>query len=242
MGMMCEIGPVEPPLGLEEYVPRNWTAARLDRWFNSRHLLPTGYRVELVSSANNTDEVILQDAVLPGLEGTKASIPWGAQGSSHLIPWPGMNPAAAVVSFTYSLSAIVNDPTVADKDVVQYRGDLRVEADGQVIDTTARFTPKMKSFFYDYTTLEPSATPRWLRPRKSDLGGDYISRGASYAHTWFLIGFEPERSFNLHVGRLSHGCVSVEQYGKWDSIYRALFRCRTADRKYCGHITVREAP
>lgn len=58
------------------------------------------------------------------------------------------------------------------------------------------------------------------------LGLDYARRGVKYATTWFRIGHAGDRY--LHPGRISAGCVTVNDLEKWDDLYKYLIKARAS--------------
>lgn len=55
---------------------------------------------------------------------------------------------------------------------------------------------------------------------------------------WFPINYG-DQSHYIHVGHLSHGCVTVYKMDDWDKVYPILIQNRTDDKGlYCAKITV----
>lgn len=57
-------------------------------------------------------------------------------------------------------------------------------------------------------------------------------------HWWALDDFWHE-GYCLHRGNTSLGCISVNQVGTWESIYKILAFCRTSDGRFSGEIRIR---
>lgn len=61
-------------------------------------------------------------------------------------------------------------------------------------------------------------------PYEPHPGGSYYTGQATYAKTWFRIGYSGDRF--LHCGNVSAGCITVKDIHRWDEIYRHLIISR----------------
>jgi hypothetical protein len=59
---------------------------------------------------------------------------------------------------------------------------------------------------------------------------------STFGTTWFRIGRTGDRY--LHPGRVSAGCATVTEVGKWTAIYLDLIFARVGDRRSVGRIKV----
>lgn len=67
------------------------------------------------------------------------------------------------------------------------------------------------------------------------LGERYLDE-SPYATTWFRIGNSGDRY--LHSGRVSLGCATVKDLGKWTELYYYLIQSRKGDGKNVGTISI----
>jgi hypothetical protein len=80
-----------------------------------------------------------------------------------------------------------------------------------------------------------------LFPRRSRANGADQVRVARHAYSWWLIGHQPHRNFNLHAGRFSEGCATVTELNNWEAFYQALTFGRSKGDSCAGVIVVRRA-
>jgi hypothetical protein len=59
---------------------------------------------------------------------------------------------------------------------------------------------------------------------------------ARYGRTWFRIGHSGDRY--LHTGRVSAGCVTVQEQSRWDELYLSLIAARKGDHVSIGTLQV----
>lgn len=69
------------------------------------------------------------------------------------------------------------------------------------------------------------------------LGRPYLDK-AKKALVWFHIGHDYREERYLHTGRLTEGCMTVEEVEHWDEIYDLLIRARKRDSKSVGILEV----
>jgi hypothetical protein len=99
-------------------------------------------------------------------------------------------------------------------------------------------TVKIKEKFLKGTYfLEIPSHPHRKTP-KSYL--DKKRGGSRFAETWFrVVPFNNNKSdFFLHFGRMSSGCITINQDNSWDDIYNYLIRSRI-DRLNIGTVTIK---
>lgn len=72
-------------------------------------------------------------------------------------------------------------------------------------------------------------------PYEPHPGGASYTGYSKYAKTWFRLGNMGDRF--LHPGRVTLGCVTVIDIGKWTEIYNHLIRMRK-DERSIGVLTV----
>ncbi|MFZ1339171.1 MAG: hypothetical protein WAT25_13475 [Paracoccaceae bacterium] len=81
----------------------------------------------------------------------------------------------------------------------------------------------------------------WLNKSKED--GDFVCESyqgdAPHACHWWQMTKYASKGYCLHRGNVSAGCISVQEGGKWEEIYRILSKCRTSDGRSTGAIIVK---
>lgn len=60
-----------------------------------------------------------------------------------------------------------------------------------------------------------------------------------YDGVWFPVEYAPNYNSNfVHIGNVSHGCVTCYEIQKWNELYDYLIKHRTADGKYIGKLII----
>lgn len=69
---------------------------------------------------------------------------------------------------------------------------------------------------------------------------DSKNGGSKFAETWFRIVPSDSNKSNIffHFGKLSEGCITVNQFNSWDKIYYHIIRCRS-NRLNIGTIEIK---
>ncbi len=65
--------------------------------------------------------------------------------------------------------------------------------------------------------------------------------GLKNDQVWFPIEYGDNKSY-IHVGHVSHGCVTVMQLEKWNELYQALIEHRMSGGDYVGQLLVSRTP
>ncbi len=81
-------------------------------------------------------------------------------------------------------------------------------------------------------------------PHDKDATDFYRTREAPSLRNdqvWFPIEYDDNTRY-IHVGHLSHGCVTVMQLEKWNELYQALIEHRMSGGKYVGQLLISSAP
>ncbi len=93
-----------------------------------------------------------------------------------------------------------------------------------------------------YTPLPPGLyklrTPDNPHPKENtEFYRRNAEPGLKSDQVWFPIEYG-DNSRYIHVGHLSHGCVTVMQLEMWNAIYRALIEHRMSGTEYVGQLLI----
>lgn len=88
------------------------------------------------------------------------------------------------------------------------------------------------NYFLEIPSHPHKKTPKFYLNKKSG--------GSRFSETWFrIVPFNNNKSdLFLHFGKVSEGCITVNQDNSWDDIYNYLIRCRM-NRLNIGTITIK---
>lgn len=128
-------------------------------------------------------------------------------------------------------------PCLVDWDVKRGTVEVSVPSDPSIAKVTATATSE---------PLVPDGTYKlrpWLCQRKNDVKEPFVCEkyqgGDQHACHWWKIQYLVEEGYCLHRGNQSLGCISVNQNGGWEAIYKILAFCRTADGAFTGDIRIK---
>ena len=94
----------------------------------------------------------------------------------------------------------------------------------------------------DHTALPPGQyrvrVPDRPHPKDATDGYRQFEEPTLRNHqVWFPIEYG-DNSRYIHVGHLSHGCVTVMQLNQWNALYQTLIEHRMSGTKYVGQILI----
>lgn len=81
-----------------------------------------------------------------------------------------------------------------------------------------------------------------MYPKSEISMNDYqmAHKDLKYVGVWFPIEYKPTYNSNfIHVGNVSHGCITCYQLDKWNDLYAYLIRHRLdKDGLYVGTLVI----
>ncbi|MGI9507919.1 MAG: hypothetical protein ACR2QJ_01050 [Geminicoccaceae bacterium] len=121
-----------------------------------------------------------------------------------------------------------------------YKGPVKLlfkKGAGQLITPYGR----LKTTTSSRSPISNGEHPIQLPDFPHDLGRSYVN-AASKAMTWFYLGtghaIRNNNDRYLHPGRISAGCVTVQDLSGWDRLYDLLILSRAPGGKNVGTLTV----